>query len=124
ADNNGISVGDTMEIGGKKLMVTGLVALSDYSCLFSDNNDSMFDASMFGVAVMTEEGWKTFPSGHVEYGYSWIYNTKPRDDREEKDASETLMKKLNNISPLEDFVPQYVNQAIQFTGDDMGGDRS
>ena len=35
--------------------ITGLVALSDYSCLFQNNNDSMFDAVKFGVSVVTEE---------------------------------------------------------------------
>ena len=44
ADNNGISVGDTLKSGSKKWKVTGFVALSDYSCLFQNNNDSMFDA--------------------------------------------------------------------------------
>ena len=34
ADNNKISVGDTLKSGSQKWKVTGFVALSDYSCLF------------------------------------------------------------------------------------------
>ncbi len=124
ADNNGISVGDTLEADGKELTVSGLVALSDYSALFADNNDSMFDSDEFGVSVMTEEGFKSFPEADIRYSYSWIYNTKPKDDIEANDRAETLMKKLNAISPLREFVPAYINQAIRFTGEDMGGDRS
>lgn len=49
-----------MKSSGKELKVTGLVALSDYSALFSDNGDMMFDAVKFSVAIMTEEGFETF----------------------------------------------------------------
>ena len=35
ADNNKLKVGDSLTVGGKKLKITGLVALSDYSALYS-----------------------------------------------------------------------------------------
>ena len=54
ADNNKLKVGDKLKIAGEELTVTGLVALPDYSCLFSDNSDMMFDAVKFGVGIMTE----------------------------------------------------------------------
>ena len=41
ADNNSLAVGDTITVGGKELKITGLVALSDYSALFSDPGDLM-----------------------------------------------------------------------------------
>lgn len=124
ADNNKISVGDNLHIGGKKLKVSGLVALSDYSALFSDNSDSMFDAVKFGVAVMSEDGYKSFGDRHKTYCYSWMYDKLPESEAKEKKKSEKLMKKINQTVILEDFVPQYLNQAIQFTGEDMGSDRS
>ncbi len=34
------------------------------------------------------------------------------------------MKVVSGETRLEDFVPRYLNQAIQFTGDDMGSDRA
>ena len=52
ADNNNLS-GDTLRSGKRTWKVTGLVALSDYSCLFQNNNDCMFDAVKFGVSVVT-----------------------------------------------------------------------
>ena len=67
ADNNSLKVGDKLQIEGKELAVTGLVALSDYSCLFSNNSDMMFDAVKFGVAIMTEEGAEQFGTTHLEY---------------------------------------------------------
>ena len=59
ADNNKISVGDTLKSGSQKWKVTGFVALSDYSCLFQNNNDSMFDAIKFGVSVVTPEEFES-----------------------------------------------------------------
>lgn len=55
ADNNKLSVGDTLKSGKKTWKITGLVALSDYSALFQNNNDTMFDAIKFGVGIVTKE---------------------------------------------------------------------
>ena len=42
ADNNSLEIGDTLESADGKYSwkITGYVALPDYSCLFSDNNDT------------------------------------------------------------------------------------
>lgn len=124
ADNNNITVGDTIEVGKKELTVTGLVALSDYSALFSDNGDMMFDAVKFGVAVMNEEGFKSFGEKNLSYCYSWKYDKAPKDEIEKKELSDDFMKVLAEQAIIEKYVPEYSNQAIHFTGDDMGGDRS
>ena len=124
ADNNKVKVGDTIETSGKELKVTGLVALSDYSALFSDNGDMMFDAVKFSVAIMTEEGFETFGDVHLHYGYAWTYNEKPEDDIEAKKLAEDFMKVLAQNTQIQNFVPAYLNQAIHFTGDDMGSDKS
>ena len=143
ADNNNLKVGDTIsEKSGKTEIadnaenstdetasvrnwkIVGLVALPDYSCLFSDNNDTMFDAVKFGVAIIPEGGLDAYSADDLVYDYSWKYDTKPVDDVEEKDMSENLMKDLNGEVALQSFIPQYQNQAIHFTGDDMGGDRT
>lgn len=124
ADNNEIHVGDILSSAERSWTVTGLVALSDYSCLFSNNNDAMFDSVKFGVSVVTEEEFGSFDDNELNYSYSWIYHQKPENDSEEKQMSEDLMKKISSEASLEDFVPCYLNQAIQFTGEDMGGDRA
>lgn len=124
ADNNNIRVGDLLSSEKRKWKVTGLVALSDYSCLFSDNNDSMFDAVKFGVAVVTEETFADFDKEHFTYCYAWKYDTKPETEEEEHDVAEELVKKLASTIELETFIPRYANQAIQFTGEDMGSDKA
>ena len=126
ADNNELKVGDTLksQSGKQTWKVTGLVALSDYSCLFQNNNDSMFDSVKFGVSVVTPEEFDTLDQDKLQYNYSWIYDRQPKTEKEEKDVSEELMENIGEIVTLEAFVPRYLNQAITFTGDDMGSDKA
>lgn len=124
ADNNSLSVGDTLQSGKKTWKITGLVALSDYSCLFQNNNDSMFDSVKFGVSVVTEDEFDSLNQDKLQYSYSWKYDQKPKTEKEEKEVSEDLMEDIGKIVTLEAFVPQYQNQAINFTGDDMGSDKA
>lgn len=124
ADNNGISVGDTLtDEEGTEWKVTGFVALPDYSCLFESNSDSMFDAVQFGVGVVSEETFREFPEELLIRSYSWKYNDPPADEVEEKERAEDLMKVMAAATELKDYVPRYLNHAITFTGDDMGSDR-
>lgn len=124
ADNNHISVGDVLTSGGKRWTVTGLVALSDYSCLFQNNNDSMFDAVKFGVSIVTPKAFETLNQDKLQYSYSWLYDKAPKDERQEKKPADKFMEALGKEVSLEAFVPRYQNQAINFTGDDMGSDRA
>lgn len=138
ADNNGISVGDVIRVGEKEMKVSALVALSDYSALFSDNTDMMFDSIKFGVAVVTEEGFADFGTNHLHYSYSWRYDEKPADEYEAKTKGDEFLESLAvNVAlrsyvlslmgqnlEIKNFIPEYANQAIHFTGDDMGGDKA
>ena len=126
ADNNDLKVGDTLksQSGKQTWKITGLVALSDYSCLFQNNNDSMFDSVKFGVSVVTPEEFDAMDQDKLQYNYSWIYDKQPKTEKEEKDISEELMENIGEIVTLEAFVPRYLNQAITFTGDDMGSDKA
>ena len=126
ADNNQLAIGDEIRLGNRTLSICGLVAFSDYSCLFEDNSDMMFDAVKFGVGLMTQEGFDAFGTAHLKYRYSFIYDEKPASEQAEKEQSddfvEVLAKRMG--MNLTDYIPRYGNQAINFTGDDMGGDRS
>ena len=124
ADNNALNIGDILDDGTKSWTITGLVALSDYSCLFQNNNDSMFDSVKFGVGIVTDEEFDLLDQDKLQYNYAWTYNEKPKTEVEEKNVSEDLMKAMGKVVTLENFVPQYQNQAITFTGDDMGSDKA
>ena len=124
AVNNNIKVGDTINAGGRILKVTGYVALSDYSCLFSDNSDTMFDSVKFGVGVVSESCFEAYDDTHIHYVYSWKYDNEPADDIEEKEMADDFMKVISNNAILANYIPGYLNQAIHFTGDDIGSDRA
>lgn len=124
ADNNGLSVGDKLVSGSESYEIVGLVALSDYSALFYSNNDMMFDASAFGVSVVSDKQFAEYDEAKLRYNYAWLYDDKPQTDEEEKKASDDLMDVLANIVSLENFVPGYLNQSITFTGEDIVGDKA
>ncbi|WP_022779404.1 ABC transporter permease [Butyrivibrio sp. AE3009] len=124
ADNNGLTVGDSLVSGEKSYLIAGLVALSDYSALFYNNNDMMFDASAFGVAIVSKEAFAQFEDGALRYNYAWLYDVKPGTEEEEKEVSEDLMEAISGRITLENFIPGYLNQSITFTGEDIVGDKA
>ncbi len=158
AENNTLDVGDPMTVEGKQFKVVGTVALSDYSALFKNNSDMMFDATNFSVALVTQQQFKNFSNAGLKYCYAWRYNNQEMTENEQQNKAEDLMNVVyenallgadisygaviwNNLmagfpgadyeeldvtsgeKPLQDFVSRQDNQAIQFTGEDMGSDR-
>ena len=122
ASNNGIAAGDTLTVGDTKFTVSGMVALSDYSCLYQSTSDMIFDATLFGVAVVTEEGFEELGEEHLHYSYSWNYKNVPADDPEAKEMAEDFLEILTGKALVTNFIPKYVNQAIIFAGNDIGRD--
>lgn len=124
AKNHDLEIGDKFGVAGKALTISGIVALSDYSTLYQNASDMMFDNDKFGVGVMTDAGFAALRENHLHYNYSWSYDTAPEDDAEAKDMAEDLMPILAENGMLTNFLPEYLNQAIIFAGDDMGSDMS
>ena len=124
ADNHELTVGDRILLTDREYTITGLVALPDYSCLFEKNSDSMFDAMLFGVAIVSNDAFTQFPTDEVNYDYAWKYDAEPQNEAEEKTISEDLMSAVNEEVALKDYIPRFENQAINFTGEDMGSDRA
>lgn len=124
AKNHDLEIGDKFGVAGKDLIISGIVALSDYSTLYQNASDMMFDNDKFGVGVMTDAGFAALRENHLHYNYSWSYDTAPEDDAEAKDMAEDLMPILAENGMLTNFLPEYLNQAIIFAGDDMGSDMS
>jgi putative ABC transport system permease protein len=129
ADNLGIKVGDTITAGNVDFKVCGLAAFVDYSALFESNTDTMFDAMTFDVAMVTEEGFERIHS-NICANYAFTYNEHPNDEYREKELSDDFIKALitqvavseNEDLELEDYVPAYANQAINYANNDLGTD--
>lgn len=124
AKNNDYKVGDNIKIGDKDYKITGFVAMPDYSCLFEDNADMMFDSVNFGVASMTDSGLKKLKKSKLNYCYAMRYNKKPKSDKEQKNMSDDFLKSLAKKAAVTSYMPRCENKAINFTGDDMGGDKA
>lgn len=107
AENNGIQPGDTLRFAKGAYRVSGFVALPDYSCLYENNNDMMFSAVNFGVAITTREGFEKLGDAHLCCNYAWKYNTPCQSETEQNDRSEKL------IESLEDILKKYDEQLIQ-----------
>lgn len=124
AENNNISVGDRIKIDDSTYKVSGFIALSDYSALFKNNTDMMFDAKQFSVALVTAQKFGVFQLEDLHYCYSWTNNDRTLSEIECKDKAEDIMDWLADNTIITDFVKRSDNQAIMFTGDDMGSDKS
>ena len=144
ADNNKTKTGDILSIDGKDYTVSGLVSFSDYTTMFQNNSDMMFDSVNFGVAMGTKSEFESLSDRNLTYNYAWTYNAgDPADDMEEKKWSDDLLETvvdaagegggatalgsmlgvLNMDNGIDDYVPRYTNQAMNFAGDDLGSDR-
>lgn len=123
--SNDISEGDTVTAGGLDFRVTGTVALPDYSALYENNTDFMFDTEKFGVSAVSESGFARIPEDGMHWSYSWKYDDPPAE-RFSEDAvnrSDDLLKAVSRKTPLLNYVPTVRNSAIRFAGNDLGHDR-
>ncbi len=121
ADNVGIKLEDTLYVGETPLRVVGLIALSDYSTLFKDNSDIMFDALTFDIGVVSREQFDALDAG-ITWQYAFRYNERPADQNEEKEKSDDLMVQLAVLSATgglyddEDEAKAFADEAEEIKG--------
>jgi len=138
ASNIGVDIGDEVTIGGIQMTIVGLIALPDYSTLFEDNSDLVFNAMTFDVALVTEETFDEIDEETV-YQYAFLYDEKPEDTEEQKEMADELVERLyilaatggdennpdfDNLNEVTGFLPEYINQAIHFAPEDFGSDKA
>lgn len=123
AENNEISIGDKIEIEEKDYKVTGVVALSDYSALFKNNTDMMFDANKFTIALVTKDAFEQFGDAGLHKCYAWVNDDTALSDQKQKEKADDIKDIIKKQAIMTDFVARQDNQAINFTGEDMGGDQ-
>lgn len=136
ADNVKIKLNEKIKVNDKKYKVVGLFSLSDYQCLFEKPTDIMFDAIGFDVGIVKAEEFDKIV-GSIHYNYSYIYSTKPgnnkfkfsKNDKEKKKRSDNFLEILAKNTALsgnelKNFLPEYSNQAIHFAEEDLGSDKA
>ena len=130
ADNAGIHIGDTITAGKWDFTVVGLASFVDYTTLYEKNTDTMFDALTFDVAMVTAEGFDRIHA-NTRANYAFTYDNPPADAYAEKALSEHFLKALitqtavsEKTLEIEDYVPVYLNNAINFAPNDLGSDKA
>lgn len=128
AENNKLKLGDILELNNTKFKIVGLVAYSDYSALFPKNTDTVFDTQGFTVATVSKGGFEKLKNVRETCVIAWK-NNKNLSQASKKTVYEDMTRFIsfetaqNNIN-LDEFIPEIENQAIRFTGNDMGRDKS
>lgn len=124
SENNSIEIGDKVTFDGKDYNVSGYVAFSDYTALFKNNADMMFDAQNFTVATVTDNAFKEISDKHLNYCYSFIFNDTSLSEQEKHDKCNDIKELIAKNAVMNNFVAEPDNQAIHFSGDDIGSDTS
>ena len=126
SENNKINIGDKITIGGKSFTITGLVSLFDYSCGFKDNTDSMFNATSFSIALVSDSGFEYIDNFNLKYNYAYTINDN-LEENELHDKNNEIRKNIftfcmTNSNNINDFIERENNQSIQFSINDIEGD--
>lgn len=122
AENNNLNIGDYLKINNHRLKIVGYLSLPDYSALFKNNNDTMFDANNFNVAIVNQKTFDSFNDIKLFYNYAYKNNhliTTTKSKEHHDNIKETIFKDGNIII---DYVDRNDNQAIVFAGRDLGED--
>ena len=128
ADNSNLTVGDHITVAGKEYEICGLLAYVNYATLHENNMDLMFDAIGFDVAMVTKNAWKEV-NGRIHYSYAFFYDEGYSNESEQKVLSDNFLQSLISQTikaenDLENYIPRYDNQAVNFAPDDMGSDKT
>jgi putative ABC transport system permease protein len=123
AGNNGYEIGSTLELYDKDFFVCGIAAFSDYSCLFKNNADGIFDNTKFGIACVNQKAFDTLEYSDLHYTYAWKYHDTELTAEEKNDFADEVFNIVKKHDLIKDFVRQSDNQAIRFAGEDFGNDR-
>ncbi|TGB04382.1 ABC transporter permease [Halobacillus salinus] len=111
-DKNGISIGDTISIGGTEVMVTGYVFLPDYIYMIEQQTDLLSDPSQFGVGVTTSETLEAVKGTEQHQTLGWNTSNEVPDE---------LRSEVNNRSTLLQFVGHDDNARIEFVESEIEG---
>ena len=123
SQNSGVQVGDTVTVAGRDLTVSGICVLPDYTCLFENNTDFLFNAVTFCVAVVDEPLFKDLAGQQVTYTYSFVLDDRSMELVERTDLEDDMMTVLNdNDAALTDFVDWESNSGITYATEDVQGD--
>ena len=125
ATNNGITIGEEVELFGQRFTVCGIMTTSDNQALFKDNSDFTVNTLTFGVAEVSESGFAALEAtGHQPaYTYSVRFADRDLTVAQRTDAEKDMMRALSTAgATVDDLTDSSANQGIGYAADDVSGD--
>ena len=125
ATNNGITVGEEVELFGQRFTVCGIMTTSDNQALFQSNSDFTVNTLTFGVAEVSESGFAALETtGHQPaYTYSVRFTDRDLTVAQRTDAEKDMMRALSTAgATVDDLTDSSANQGIGYAADDVSGD--
>lgn len=125
ATNNGITVGEEVELFGQRFTVCGIMTTSDNQALFQNNSDFTVNTLTFGVAEVSESGFAALEAtGHQPaYTYSVRFVDRDLTVAQRTDAEKDMMRALSDAgATVDDLTDSSANQGIGYAADDVSGD--
>ena len=109
ARNNDYEIGDSITIENKKLKITGFFVVPDYTSLYKNNTDLMFDALDFSIALVSDKCFEELGESGLKYNYAWMYQDRTLDEQQKHDKAEKL---CNAIADQIDLKTEEIKQNI------------
>ena len=125
AKNNGLAVGDTVELSGRTYTICGIMTQPDSQALFPNNSDFTINTITYGVAEVTDAGFTALEDagGAPTYTYSFVFNDRDLSVADRTDAEEDIVKALTDADArVDDLIDAGSNQGIGYARDDVDGD--
>ena len=123
AQNNNLELGDTITLYDMEYEICAFVAVPDFSALYENNTDLMFNASSFTFAFLCDEDFEKMPDAKLNYSYTWIFTNPDISDKEAYNASDDVLNALiGEQFPITDFLKRQDSRAITFAKEDISKD--
>ena len=125
AKNNGLAVGDTIELEERAYTICGIMTLPDSQALFPNNSDFTVNTITYGVAEVTDAGFTALEDagGAPTYTYSFVFNDRDLSVADRTDAEEDIVEALTDADArVDDLIDADSNQGIGYARNDVDGD--
>lgn len=125
ATNNGITIGEEVELFGQRFTVCGIMTTSDNQALFQNNSDFTVNTLTFGVAKVSESGFAALEATGHQPAYTYSVRFADRDPTvaQRTDAEKDMMRALSTAgATVDDLTDSSANQGIGYAADDVSGD--
>ena len=125
ATNNGLTVGDEVELEGRAYTICGIMTQPDSQALFLNNSDFTVNTITYGVAEVTDAGFAALEDagGAPTYTYSFTFKNRSLSVADRTDAEKDMVDALTDADArVDDLIDADSNQGIGYARDDVDGD--